>query len=271
MSNNILDTSLLSNQSSLPETNKYILQQFSSWFNSIYRQSILQTPQENREEQIYLLLTLKKSLKYAITELSRVRKPYNFSCQLCDEVITVGPRDDFWTVFQSHEHFENIYSGQVQLTNLNGDKAQMSPTKDKTLNDVQSDVVCVTDNRKVEESIKETMLLVTEQLSNTSISNVSQSSESQPVQNRFSESDTDSDSTFLFNFELKYNEIVESVLYPTSVMRDVRKIDKLKDFTIQKSNKCRAVCLLCPCDLVCAKSISKKNIIDHVFGQKHLR
>ncbi|CAH0560829.1 unnamed protein product [Brassicogethes aeneus] len=237
------------------------LQNFSEWFNSVYRKSILSNIPNNKEEQIYLLLHLKKSIKLAVNELSFSNEPYKFTCKECNKIVTIESNKDFWTKFQDHEHLE------VRLSKCFSSLQEINKME-------KNNPSCSQDNPNPNQNA---LNEITKKLSNACISSKNEdiiNSETNGLSsshNNDSDDGSSSESSFKFNFPLKYEDLVETVLYPHSLMNDVRKIDNLKEFTIQKANKHRAVCLLCPCEIMSTKSISKKGIIDHVFGQRHLR
>ncbi|XP_028133499.2 uncharacterized protein LOC114328743 isoform X1 [Diabrotica virgifera virgifera] len=227
--------------------------EFSNFLNSKGRLSLLHANPAESQELVPLMLSVKKNIKSALSEIgqSQIKKIRSYVCPKCDETIKVPPYVDNWTYFQDHEHFEELYVSFLEGSLTISTAMEIEPrasTSGEYLE--ESDLL---DNEHTdsgidyEEGIRETL----------------SEDEEEPL----------GSNTFRFNFKPQYDPVVESTLYPDS-FKSLKKFDSCQYLCIQKVNSYRAFCLLCCCDLVtknAAKRISVKHCINHVLGQRHTK
>ncbi|KAG5882878.1 hypothetical protein JTB14_026168 [Gonioctena quinquepunctata] len=245
----VLESGSYLNPSSTSEI-KNTLVKFSNSLNGTGRISLLTAGKEDCEEFISLLLTLKKNIKETLSELGRSRRKQveNYSCGECTQQIPIEIGNDFWSAFQSHEHLEELYVKFLSgIPIIEEEKViQNEPT--------QSNFGDLGNTENIDSGIEH------EVPANEDDHKSASGSEEEGGLN-----------TFRFNFKLQYDPTVEAKLYPESILKAVRRIDKVPDFTIQRAGIIRGVCLLCSCDLISKSRISKNSILDHVMGQRHLK
>lgn len=236
--------------------------EFSEFFNSVGRLSLCHSNKSENEEFVCLLLNLKKNIKDALHELARShnKKKYEYICYECKEVISIDAKQNLWTCLQDHGHVEDLFakflSGNLDIITENMTNVMIDPES------VYSNPVPGTSN--FEFANENTDSGIDNEICDTDHNGVSNFAET----HEHNEGDVNN---FKFNFELKYDDVIENKIYPDRIIKAVRKIDKIREYTIQKSGPFRAVCLLCSCDLVTKTKISKFAIEDHSIGQRHLR
>ncbi|KAL1509669.1 hypothetical protein ABEB36_004375 [Hypothenemus hampei] len=239
---------------------------FSNSLNSTYRLSLSKCHQPDKDDFIYLLLHLKKNINAILKELDepKCRDPYEFCCGLCDETIFVSPDKDIWSTLQEHEHFEMMYyqflNSSLEILALN-----TIPSSRNSL---------VHENSQAEDTVEEFVCTgesntdsgIDQQEPEPSTSHSQENGNS----NSKAESKDNAVNNFRFNFNGFYSELVQSKIYPLSMMNAVQKLDKAKYYTIMRIGPKKAVCLICHCNLVTTK-VNKHSLTSHTAGQKHLR
>ncbi|KAJ3657972.1 hypothetical protein Zmor_009745 [Zophobas morio] len=87
------------------------IEEFSNWFTTA-RLYLLRCPPEENETFIYLLLNLKKKLKFALSEISKSVSytKQTFTCNVCAETVEIQPQENIWSKLQEHPHFEETYN-----------------------------------------------------------------------------------------------------------------------------------------------------------------
>ncbi|XP_018572666.1 uncharacterized protein LOC108912018 [Anoplophora glabripennis] len=236
--------------------------EFSKFLNSAGKLSLLSYNRSESEEFVPLLLTLKKNIKYILSEIghSHSEKKYEYICCECNEVINIDSKQNFWACLQNHEHVEYLYSKFLTgtLDTVSESMTDIAEVQDS----IYSNPVAGTSN--FEFANENTDSGIDNEICEGDHNEVSEFTE----KNECKEDDVNN---FRFNFVLKYDDAIEIKLYPERLMKTVWKIDRIKEYTIQKTGPFRAVCLLCSCDLVAKTKISKFAIEDHTIGQRHLR
>lgn len=162
-------------------------------------------------------------------------------------MITTKSNENIWETLQSHHHFEDLYFQFLTegCTGFQQDTDTMDCNEaDSTMNNSFGD-------------------------SDTEYSEaIPTASGEQNNLHSGNEKNVDVNS-FRFNFPLRYDELVESKVYPPGLMWGIRRYDKIKDYTIQRCGPSRASCLICHCEMNGLR-ISKHMLIGHAMGQRHI-
>lgn len=241
--------------------------EFQNFLNSVGRISMLHAGVSDREEIVFLLLNLKRCFKTILTELGKTRNKtaYTYNCLQCTQNIVVEPGVNMWCSFQQHLHFEEAYAKQ-EFKLLENDKTTevtISPESIPTRSGV--DILYENNTDSGIEQVENDVL------DRHNIEKLSKDNHSQLTNCHSNETPTEDINGFRFNFQLHYDECVETKFYPDSLVTAVKKFDKIADPTILRAGHYRAICLLCSRDLVSRAKISKSFILDHVMGQRHLK
>ncbi|KAJ8927156.1 hypothetical protein NQ314_020429 [Rhamnusium bicolor] len=245
--------------------------EFSQFLNSVGRLSLLKCDKTECDEFVFLLLMIKKSIKHALSELgqSHIKKKYNYVCCECKECIDIDPKQNFWSCLQNHDHFEELYCKFLNGTlDTIPENIANIPLDEHTVY-VDANPVTGASNESNE---------INNDLSNentdSGIDNENCEIDHNEMPNstvKYNSSNEENVNSFRFNFILECDDIIKNKIYPESLMKEVRKVDKIREFTIQRAGPARAVCLLCPCDLISKSKVSKMPLMDHSMGQRHLR
>ncbi|XP_023017587.2 uncharacterized protein isoform X1 [Leptinotarsa decemlineata] len=255
----ILEKGLYFNSNSNTEVKEKIAE-FSNFLNSVGRISLINADEEITHEFVFLLLTLKKNIKQTLSELGKSRKRQVVFCECseCNQEIPIEFGSDIWSTLQNHEHFEERFhkflSGSLESVPLGVEtnrNVEAVPSTSNACDDVKI-------NDKTDSKIDQCEVLDEEDVS---IQNVTVSSEE----------DDYGTNDFTFSFKPPYDPEVEMKLYPDSIMKAVRRLDKVPGYSIQRSGPSRGVCLICCCDLMTRSRFSKTAILDHVMGQRHMK
>ncbi|CAH1098680.1 unnamed protein product [Psylliodes chrysocephalus] len=228
------------------------ISEFSNFFSSTGRIALINADPQEAQELVFLFFNLKKNIKSAISELGKgyIKKVQTFLCPDCEETITIVPGTNIWDSLQNHEHFESLFS------NLLAGNLQVLPLQSDSSDEMES----VPHNNNLHNG----------KISNEPTDSGIEQSEEQNEDSNTPEELPLGDNTFRFNFKLKYDPLVESVIYPDS-FTSMSKYDQCPFICVQKNSPYRAICLLCCCDLLSTKRISKKQCLDHVLGNRHMR
>lgn len=115
---------------------KQKIEEFSNWFNSIARLYFLRCKSPESEVFVYLLLNLKKKLKYAISEINKSvnNEDQSFSCNICEEIIEVQPWENVWSILQNHPHFEQSYIQAISSNHSENGESSVSEDSSEDLN-----------------------------------------------------------------------------------------------------------------------------------------
>lgn len=234
--------------------------EFSDYFLGPGRLHLLQANHSECEEFIFLILNMKKHFKHMLTDLgkSHIKKDYSFRCVVCDDKIVIS-NSNFWEVVQNHEHIEEMYykflNGEFALKqespNIKEEEfpvsLNISLSRDISYKDSDSDNV----DKQSESSMYDSNELNLE--------------EEEVIENNVN--------SFRFNFVPTYDEVIQKKLYPEKRVQSLKKYDKTEYSTIVSVGPFRAVCLLCPCDLVSRsnKRMGIQFFLDHITGNRHMK
>lgn len=227
---------------------------FSEYLVGQGRLQLLHANKTECEEFIFLILNMNKALKAILTELGKTwkNKEYNFKCSVCDEELII-PHANFWDILQNHEHVEEVYNNILQ-------GVVIPKILDEVVPSTSVEDISLALNKSVQLSQDDI-----EQFSECD-ENITDISEDEQIFNE------DNPNGFRFNFVPSYDNSVQSVLYPEKSIKSLRKYDATKYPTILLIGPNRAVCLLCPCDLVSRSKIRPgRHFLDHIVGNKHMK
>ncbi|KAJ8913947.1 hypothetical protein NQ315_015184 [Exocentrus adspersus] len=256
--------------------------EFSQFLNGVGRITLFHSDKSDSEELVTLLLTLKKSVKYALNEIgySRNKAKFEYTCLKCSEPFDLDSNQNFWTSLQSHEHTEHLYDQFLNgtLDNLTEDFANVCMNKPNghfypipgpsTSEFANENTDSGIDNDNIDSNeIYETDINEASEVDHRESNNADYNPEILK-NSEHTEKDVNS---FRFNFVLTYDDVIENKIYPDRLMKTIRKYDKIKEYTMQKAGPFRAVCLLCCCDVVTKSKICKFALDSHATGQRHLK
>ncbi|KAJ8973435.1 hypothetical protein NQ317_016718 [Molorchus minor] len=217
-----------------------------------------------------------ENIKYCLKELGRSKnkEKYSFICCECNEVVEANENQNFWTSIQNHEHFEQRYCNF-----LAGEFNPMDVITDEMKNITFAEgceiLGCGPSTSNAEGSNENTDSGIDNE--NCEVDhNYAFPSNPLPAMSENSVSNKednarDNVNSFRFDFHLQYDKAIENKLYTQSLMKAIRRIDQVEEYTIQKTSPSRAVCLLCNCELLTRAKISKSSLLDHCMGQRHLK
>ncbi|VEN54520.1 unnamed protein product, partial [Callosobruchus maculatus] len=240
------------------ETKKY----FDEFHNILTdcRMSLTSANEEQYEELEYILRAIKIQISETLQSIERqkvlkVGTDY-YKCSKCHDIIYTDTKKNVWNYLQCHRHFEDMYFEAI--SNSNGLSVEEF---EPTLNDRNLENTIGYDREASSDSESDIHVDNMINMNNVDLSGM--------VSLYDTSSDNDVNS-FRFNFGLHYDEAILSKLYPDGLVKAVQKIDKCKDPTILRVGGSKAVCLLCGVKIIAKTRISKAQILDHVFGQRHL-
>nr|CAH7762201.1 unnamed protein product [Callosobruchus chinensis] len=224
------------------------------------RMSLKSTNEAYSEELEFILRDLKIQISGTLQRIerqkvSKVDTNY-YKCSKCGDVIYTDTKRNLWDYLQCHSHFEDMYFAALSNSNdLSIEEFEPTLNDSNVVNTIGHDSEASSDS---ESDIHDDTMI---DMNNVDLSGVVL------FYDTISENDINS---FRFNFELYYDEVISSKLYPDGLVKAVQRIDKCKDPTILRVGGSKAVCLLCGVQIMGKSRITKAQILDHVIGQRHL-
>ncbi|XP_076257413.1 uncharacterized protein LOC143194465 isoform X1 [Rhynchophorus ferrugineus] len=214
--------------------------EFLNCFNSSYRLTFSHCSSQNKEKFIYLLSLLRRSAKKAHHELRQNsnKKHYSFRCIQCEKTLTIERYRNVWKTLQDHNHFEKTYIDSLKDENV-------------ALISEQFEYNNLNEKETIHESVR------------LGIQNV-------PIIEKSSNNNDEIVNSFRFNFQVKYEDKIASLMYPRNLIKAIQAYEQIKNYTVQCCGPLNVFCLICLHQITCFK-VTRHTLIKHILGRKHFK